>query len=71
MQLLNEPSERAYLEFVHVPIKLNLIYFISGELQQDTRVQGRSQVFIGGGASGGNINLSIETFLQNREKLYC
>ena len=33
--------------------------------------QGRSQVFIGGGggARWGNINLSIETFLQNREKL--
>ena len=24
-----------------------------------------------GGQAGGNINLSIETFLQNREKLYC
>ena len=33
--------------------------------------QGRSQVFIGGGARWGNINLSIKTFLQNREKLYC
>ena len=35
------------------------------------RIHGRSHLFIDGGGSWGNINLSIETFLQNREKLYC
>ena len=36
-------------------------------------IQGCSQVFIGGGQVGGNMNLSIKTFLQNfkMKKLYC
>ena len=31
--------------------------------------QGRSQVFIGGGQAGGNINLSIETFSAELRKI--
>ena len=34
--------------------------------------QGRSQVYFGGGGAGWcNRNLLLETFLQNREQLYC
>ena len=31
-------------------------------------MQGRNQVFIGGGQAGGNMNLLIKTFLQNFKK---